>query len=51
VPFQLTHEEIAANLGCDRVMVSRIISELTKGDYLSIEKKIITINIKLPKSR
>jgi CRP/FNR family transcriptional regulator, cyclic AMP receptor protein len=51
IPVQLTQEEIAANLGCDRVMVSKLISELTKGNYLSIEKKIITINTKLPKSR
>lgn len=51
VPFQLTHEEIAARLGCDRVMVSRLISELVKGDYLSIDKKIITINKKLPHAR
>lgn len=51
MPFQLTHEEIAAHLGCDRVMVSRIMSELVKGEYLSTDKKIITINKKLPNAR
>lgn len=51
LPIKHTHEDIAAHLGCDRVMVSRIISELTKGEYLSIEKKIITINKKLPQAR
>ena len=48
IKLPLTHKEIAARVGSSREMVSRIISELEKGHYLTIEHKIITINKKLP---
>lgn len=44
----LTHKEIASRVGSSREMISRILSELEKGQYLIIESKIITINKKLP---
>jgi CRP/FNR family cyclic AMP-dependent transcriptional regulator len=47
----LTHKEIAARLGSGREIISRILSELIEGDYLKVDKKLITINKKLPKGR
>ena len=44
----LTHKEIALRVGSSREMISRILKELEKGEYLVIENKIITINKKLP---
>jgi CRP-like cAMP-binding protein len=47
----LTHSDIALRIGSGREMVTRILSELEKGEYLSITNKIITLNRKLPPSR
>jgi len=44
----LTHREIALRVGSSREMISRILKELEKGDYLKIENKIITIKKRLP---
>jgi CRP/FNR family cyclic AMP-dependent transcriptional regulator len=44
----LTHKEIAMRVGSSREMISRIMSELEKGQYLSTENKKITVNKKLP---
>lgn len=44
----LTHKDIALRVGSSREMISRILKELEKGEYLSVENKIITINKKLP---
>ncbi len=44
----LTQQEIADMVGASREMVSRVITELVKGEYISIKSKIITINRKLP---
>ena len=44
----LTHKDIALRVGSSREMISRILKELEKGEYLSIENKVITINKKLP---
>ena len=46
----LTHQEIANMVGASREMVSRILNELSRGDYISVDKKIITILRKLPYS-
>jgi CRP/FNR family transcriptional regulator, cyclic AMP receptor protein len=43
--------EIAAHIGSGREIISRILSELVEGGYISIEKKIITLHKKLPKGR
>ncbi len=45
---KLTHQDIANIVGSSREMVSRILKDLTRGDYLSIENRIITIKRKLP---
>ena len=46
----LTHQEIANMVGASREMVSRILNELSRGGYISVKKKIITIMRKLPYS-
>ena len=51
VPERLTQQEIAARIGGSREMVSRIISELTVGGYISIDAKRITVHRKLPTHR
>lgn len=45
---RLTHQEIAQIVGSSREMVSRILKELTKGNYITIAKKSIVINKKFP---
>ncbi|MFC1591836.1 Crp/Fnr family transcriptional regulator [Thermodesulfobacteriota bacterium] len=47
---KLTHQEIANMVGSSREMVSIILKELSNGGYISIDKKIISINRKLPYS-
>jgi len=44
----LTHQNIALRIGASREMVSRIIKDLEKGGYISINKKIITLEKQLP---
>jgi len=45
---KLTQQEIANMVGSSREMVSRILTDLTRGGYISVEKKLFTINEKLP---
>ncbi len=45
---KLTHQDIANMVGASREMVSRILKDLSTGGYISVEKKNITINEKLP---
>lgn len=44
----LTHKNIALRVGSSREMVSRIIKDLEKGEYISVNNKMITIKRKLP---
>lgn len=46
---KLTQQDIADRVGASREMVSRILNELKKDDYITIKDKRITINKKLPK--
>ena len=46
----LTHQEIANMVGSSREMVSRILKELIRGEFISVSSKIITIRKKLPYS-
>lgn len=48
IKHPLTHKDIALRIGSSREMISRIISELEKGRYLTVDHKVITINQKLP---
>jgi len=45
---KLTHQDIAHIVGSSREMVSRIFKELTKGNYITVNKESIVINEKLP---
>lgn len=49
VEQRLTHQDIANMVGASREMVSRIFKDLTVGNYISVEKGIITVNEPLPK--
>lgn len=46
---KFTQQDIADMVGSSREMVSRVISELVKGEYISIDQKIITIHKSLPR--
>lgn len=48
VKIPLTHKDIALRIGSSREMISRIMSELEKGAYLSTNNRVITIKKKLP---
>lgn len=48
VTGRLTQQDIADRVGASREMVSRILNELRKGDYVSIERKRVTLKRKLP---
>jgi len=48
VPERLTHQLLADMIGCSREMVSRIMSDLTKGGYIRTEGKRWLIVRKLP---
>ena len=45
---KLTHQDIANMVGASREMVSRILKDLSTGGYITVDKKHITINEKLP---
>ncbi len=45
---KLTHQDIANMVGASREMVSRILKDLSRGGYITTDKKSITINEKLP---
>lgn len=45
---KLTHQDIANMVGASREMVSRILKDLSRGGYISTDKKSITIKEKLP---
>lgn len=47
---KLTHQDIANMVGSSREMVSRVLKELSVGEYISVSKKVITIKKKLPYS-
>ena len=45
---RLTHQDIANMVGSSREMVSRIMADLSRGGYIAVEEKRITINKKFP---
>ncbi len=45
---RLTHQEIANMVGASREMVSRVLKDLSNEGYISIHRKQITIQSKLP---
>lgn len=48
VEQRLTHQDIANMVGASREMVSRIMRELTIGDYIQVKNKQIRLQRKLP---
>ncbi len=48
VSERLTQQELANLVGASREMVTRILKDLTKGGYIDIQNKKITIKEKLP---
>jgi CRP/FNR family cyclic AMP-dependent transcriptional regulator len=44
----LTHQELSSMIGASREMVTRILNDLKKGDYISIEDHCIVIKQRLP---
>jgi CRP/FNR family cyclic AMP-dependent transcriptional regulator len=48
VAERLTQNDIAERIGGSREMVSRILKDLSAGDYISIDAKHITVHKKLP---
>jgi CRP/FNR family cyclic AMP-dependent transcriptional regulator len=48
IPMRPTQSEIAARIGGSREMVSRIITELCAGGYLSVDARHIEIHKRLP---
>lgn len=51
VSVPLTHLDIGLRVNASREMVSRLLGELERGGYLTINNKIITLNRKLPSAR
>ena len=47
---KLTHQDIANMVGSSREMVSRVMKELSQGNYVTVNNKLIEINRKLPYS-
>ncbi len=45
---RLTHQDLADLVGSSRVMISRILKDLTIGEYICVEKGRFVINRKLP---
>lgn len=45
-----SHQDIANIIGCSREMVSRIMKDLARGDYIAIEGKKLRVKRKLPLS-
>jgi len=49
LPRKFSHQEISAMIGSSREMVSKILAELSKGEYIDIRDGVIYILKKLPK--
>lgn len=48
VAEKLTHQDLANRVGASREMISRILKDLVAGGYITVDRKIITINRQLP---
>lgn len=45
---RITHQEIASRVGCSREMVSRILKDLARGNYIAVEDRRIVLLAQLP---
>jgi CRP/FNR family transcriptional regulator, cyclic AMP receptor protein len=50
IPNRPTQQDLAEMTGASREMINKIMKELTKGNYISIEEKSMIIHKKLPAS-
>jgi CRP/FNR family transcriptional regulator, cyclic AMP receptor protein len=50
IPNRPTQQDLAEMTGASREMINKIMKELTKGNYISIEEKTMIIHKKLPAS-
>jgi CRP/FNR family transcriptional regulator, cyclic AMP receptor protein len=48
VPARTTHAELAQRIGTSREMVSKLLRDLEKGGYISVDKRRMTLIKKLP---
>jgi CRP/FNR family transcriptional regulator, cyclic AMP receptor protein len=48
LPERLTHADIAARVGCSREMVSRLLKDLERGDYIEHRGGLIVLRRTLP---
>lgn len=48
VPEKFTHQEIADRVGSSREMISRILGDLSKGGYIEVHNRVITMNRRPP---
>lgn len=48
LPERLTHADIAARVGCSREMVSRLLKDLERGDYIEHRGGLIVLRRALP---
>ena len=48
INHKVTHKDLSSMVGSSREMVSRIMKELTRGGYITVEKDRIIINDRLP---
>lgn len=48
INHKLTHKDLASMVGSSREMVSRIMKELSRGGYITVEKDRLIINDRLP---
>jgi CRP/FNR family transcriptional regulator, cyclic AMP receptor protein len=47
---RLTQQDLASRIGASREMVSRILTDLTRGGYISLEDKRMVIRKKIPRN-
>jgi CRP/FNR family transcriptional regulator, cyclic AMP receptor protein len=48
IPERTTHADLAQRIGTSREMVSRLLRDLEKGGYISVDKRCMTLVKKLP---
>jgi CRP/FNR family cyclic AMP-dependent transcriptional regulator len=48
VPDKFTHQEIAERVGSSREMITRILRDLSRGGYIEVHDRMITMNRRPP---
>lgn len=50
ITCELTHQDIASRVGASREMITRILNDLKRGGYISVEQRRIRITQRLPRN-